>query len=170
MSEVKQVLYDLRTTYNGPFLVEDFYSGVDKWISDNGFEKETKKKAEFVTKSGKKIEWHIEIHTKLDELNQSAIVLRALFNNVKEIVIKRSGKKIKINNGDAFISIDGFLKSQIRASFWQIKPIYTFFRTLSDRFIYNYWSDKWDGTVAGGCNDLFKFVTRFFREAKEKYK
>ena len=55
MAEKKQVLYDLRTTYTGPFIVEDFYAEVDKWIKEKGFEKEPKKKMEHVTKNGKKI-------------------------------------------------------------------------------------------------------------------
>ena len=40
MSEKKQVLYDLRITYSGPFLVEDFYREVDAWIGEKGFEKD----------------------------------------------------------------------------------------------------------------------------------
>jgi len=42
MSEEKQVLYDLRTMYSGPFLVEDFYADVDRWIREKGYEKELK--------------------------------------------------------------------------------------------------------------------------------
>ena len=44
MSEKKQVLYDLRTSYNGPFVVEEFYAEVDNWIREKGHEKEQKKK------------------------------------------------------------------------------------------------------------------------------
>ena len=93
--ERKQVLYDLRTTYNGPFIVEDFYAEVDNWIKEKGYEKEPKKKMEHVTKNGKKIEWLIEAHMHMDmEHTMGIIALRALFDNVKEVVIKKNGKKI----------------------------------------------------------------------------
>ena len=36
--EKKQVLYDLRMTYDGPFILEDFYAEVDKWIDEKGYD------------------------------------------------------------------------------------------------------------------------------------
>ena len=169
MVEKKQVLYDLRTTYNGPFVVEDFYAEVDNWIKENGFEKEPKKKMEHVAKSGKKIEWVIEAHRKLDNLHHGIVVLRALLDNVKEVVIKKEGKKVRINNCDVYINIDGFIQSHIHGSFWQAKPIYYLIRALIDHYIYNFWSFKWDGAVSGDCHNLFKRIRAFFQLQKYKY-
>ncbi len=169
MAEKKQVLYDLRTAYNGPFIVEDFYAEVDSWIKENGFEKEPKKKSEHVTKNGKRIEWIIEAHRHLDDLHHGVIVLMALLDNVKEVNIKKDGKKIRINNGDVLINIDGWINSHIHGSFYQVKPIYYFIRTLIDKFVYNFWSDKYDGTVASDCHSLFKRIRAFFKVQKFKY-
>src|SRR3989338_1256169 len=159
MSEKKQVLYDLRTAYSGPFAVEDFYAEVDRWIKEKGFEKEPKKK----------IEWVIEAHSHLDNLHHEVIVLRALLDNVKESVIKKDGKKIRINNGDVLINIDGFIQSHIHGSFYQAKPIYYFIRALVDKFVYMFWSFKWDGTVNSDGRELFKRITSFFNLQKFKY-
>ena len=169
MVEKKQVLYDLRTAYNGPFLVEDFYAEVENWIREKGFEKEPKKKVEHVTKNGKKIEWVIEAHHHIDDLHHGVVVLRALLENVKEVVINKDGKKIRINSGDAFINIDGFIQSHIHGSFFQIKPIYYFIRTLIDKYIYHFWSEKYDGMVNTDCRELLKRITSFFNLQKYKY-
>ena len=169
MAETKQVLYDLRTTYNGPFLVEDFYAEVENWIKEKGYEKEPKKKMERVTKNGKKIEWVIEIHHQLDELHHSVVVFRALLDNIKEAVIKKDGKKIRINNGDALINIDGFIESYVHSSVYQVKPVYYFIRALIDKFIYNFWSFKYDGAVNSDGRELFKRITSFFNLQKYKY-
>ena len=169
MVEKKQVLYDLRTTYTSPFIVEDFYAEVDKWIKEKGFEKEPKKKMEHVTKNGKKIEWVIEAHRKLDDLHHGIVVLRAMLDNVKEVVIKKQGKKMRINNGDAYINIDGFVQSHIHGSFWQTKPIYYLVRAFVDHYIYNFWSFKFDGAVSSDCHDLFKRIRAFFQVQKYKY-
>ena len=169
MVEKKQVLYDLRTTYSGPFSAEDFYAEVEKWIIEKGFEKEPKRKMEHVTKNGKKIEWVIEAHHHIDDLHHGIVILRALFDNVKEAVIKKDGKKMRINTGDAFISIDGFIQSHIHGSFFQIKPVYYFIRTLIDKYIYNFWTGKYDGLVASDCHDLFKRLRSFFNLQKYQY-
>ncbi|MDP3765290.1 MAG: hypothetical protein Q8R04_02155 [Nanoarchaeota archaeon] len=169
MVEKKQVLYDLRTNYNGPFSVEDFYAEVENWIKEKGFEKEPKKKSEHVTKNGKKIEWVIEVHHHLDDLHHTVIVMRALLDNIREVVIKKDGKKIRINNGDVFVNIDGFIQSHIYGSFFQIRPIYYFIRALIDRYIYNFWSFKYDGAVNSDGRELFKRITSFFNVQKYKY-
>lgn len=169
MVEKKQVLYDLRTTYSGPFLVEDFYSEVENWIREKGFEKEPKKKMEHVTKSGKKIEWVVEAHRELDDLHHSVVVMRALMDNVKEIIIRKEGKKVRLNSGDVMITLDAFIQSHLHGSFFQVKPIYYFVRTLIDKFIYQYWSFRWDGAVNSDAKDLFKRITSFFNLQKYKY-
>ena len=169
MSEKKQVLYDLRTAYNGPFVVEDFYAEIDKWISEKGYEKEPKKKTENATKDGKKIHWIIEAQSHLDELHHGIVILRVLMDNVKETTIKRNGKKLIINNGDVLVNIDGFVQSHLHSSFYQVKPVYYFIRTLIDKYIYNFWSDKYDGAVNSDARDLLKRITSFFNMQKYKY-
>ncbi len=169
MAEKKQVVYDLRTTYNGPFVVEEFYSEVDNWIKQNGLEKELKSKMEHLIGNGKKIEWVIEAHSHLDDQHHGIVILRAMLNNIQEAIIKKGNKKIRINNGDVFINIDGFVQSHIHGSFWQIKPVYYFIRTLINNYIYNFSIDKYDGVVAEQCNDLFKNIRSFFNLQKERY-
>ena len=169
MVEKKQVLYDFRTAYSGPFIVEDFYAEIDSWIREKGFEKEPKKKMEHVTKNGKKIELVVEAHRHLDELHHSIIVLRALLDNVKEATIKKNGKKIMINSGDVFVNIDGWVQSHIHGSFYQVKPIYYFIRAVIDKYVYNFWSFKYDGIVAADGQDLFKRIRAFFNLQKYKY-
>lgn len=169
MVEKKQVLYDLRTSYNGPFSVEDFYKEVDSWAKAKGCGKELKKKMEHVTKNGKKIEWVVEINRHFDDLHHGVIRLRALLDNVKEVPIKKDGKRMVVNNGDVLINIDGFLQTHIHGSFWQVKPIYYFMRTLADKYVYNFWTGKYDGEVISDCHGLFKAIRAFFNLQRYKY-
>jgi len=159
----------MRVSYNGPFLVEDFYAEVGKWMQEKGFEKEPKKKMEHVTKNGKKIEWHLEIHGHLDGLHHEIVILRVLMDNVKEAVVKKDGKKFRVHNGDVLAHIDGFIESHIHGSFWQVKPIYYFIRALVDKYIWNFWSDKYDGVVNADGKDLHKRIRSFFELQKYKY-
>ena len=69
MVEKKQVLYDLRTTYNGPFLVEDFYAEVENWIKEKGLEKEPKKKICLISINPLKKESSSVINFSLKSLN-----------------------------------------------------------------------------------------------------
>ena len=169
MTEKKQVLYDLRTSYSGPFVVEDFYAEIENWIKEKGFTKEHKKKMESVTKNGKKIQWFIEIKSHLDDLHHGVVMLRVLMDNVKEVAIIRENKKFRINNGDVMINIDAFIEPEIHGSFYQIKPIFYFIRTLIDKYIFNFWSFKWDGRVNSDGRELYKRIYSFFNVQRYKY-
>ena len=169
MSEKKQVLYDLKSTYSGPFLMEDFYAEVEKWGKDNDFEKERKRKTEHVTKNGKSIEWHIEFNKHLDELHHSVIILRVTADNLKEVTITKNRKKMRINNGDVFVDVNAFIESHIHGSFYQMKPVYYLMRTLVDKYIYNFWTGKYDGVVNSSGRELFKAINSFFNLQKYKY-
>ena len=102
-------------------------------------------------------------------MHNGVIVLRAYLNNVKEVTIKRDGKKIKINNADAYIKIDGFIKSIVHSSYYQVKPFYYFIKTLIDNYIYNFWTGKYDGQVASDCHELFKRLRSFFNGQQNKF-
>ena len=169
MVEKKQVLYDLTAAYSGPFIVEEFYAEIDRWIDENGFEKEPKKISEHVAKDGKKIELVIEAHRKLDELHYGVVVFRAMISNLKDTAIKKDGKKIRINYGEVFISVDAFVQSYVHSGIWQAKPVYTFMRTLVDKYIYSFWTDKHDGTVNSAGKDLFRRIKSFFEIQRQKY-
>jgi hypothetical protein len=168
MSEKRQVLYDLRTSYSGPFVVEEFYAEVDKWIKENNYEKEPKKKTEIITKDGKRIMYLVEIFNHLDELSHGVIVLKASFDNVKEAAIKRSKRKFIVNSGDALIEINGFIDSHLHGSIYHVKPMFAAIRILLDKYIWSF-KDKFDGIVNNDGRKLFKHIQAFFNVQKFKY-
>lgn len=169
MSEKKFVLYDLKVKYSGPIKVEDLFAEVDRWIEANHYEKEPKKHLENVTKDGKQIEWVLEIKRKLSDLAESVIILRVLFDNVREITIKKNNRRVQTNYADILVTVDGVLENHLRATWWHGKVVYQFIRTLIDRYIYNFWSFKYDGVIQGDAHNLFKHLRAFLSLQKYRY-
>jgi len=150
--------------------VEEFYEHVDKWIVDNGFQKDLKRKTEEVTSKGKKIEWVIEIWKNPVRAIKQVVRLRALLNNVKELKIKKKGHTIRMNQADILIVIDGFVETSL-TSRWTQKPLYQFFRTLFDKFIWNIGqnvTEANEGPVTEYSYDLHKMIKAFFNSYKTK--
>ncbi|HJN57042.1 MAG: hypothetical protein QF436_01155 [Candidatus Woesearchaeota archaeon] len=165
--EKKQIVFDLRLSYNGPLSIEKFYEEVEKWIEEKGLQKELKRKLEDVESKGKKIEWVIEAWKSAGHHVKPVVRLRALFNNVKEVKIKRNKKTVKINQADALMVIDGFLETEFSTE-WTMKPLFYFFRTLYDKYIWKVWSEKYDDIVSEDCYDLHKRIKAFFELYKMK--
>ena len=170
MAEKKHVLHDLRLTYSGPVSVEEFYNEVEKWMEEKGLSKDIKKKSEEVTPKGKRIEWHIEAWEEPKHRVRRVVILRALFDNVKEIMLKRGGRNIKINQADILIDIDGFMETHLIHQ-WTTTPFYQFFRTLFDKYIWPIGmteTERFEGPVSDYCVDLHKRLRAFLSIYKMK--
>ena len=92
MVEKKIIVYDLRLSYNGPLKIVDFYKEVENWMNRKGMNKELKKKMEKLTAKGKQLEWTIECWKNLTHFAKDVVRLRSMFNNVREIEVKRNMK------------------------------------------------------------------------------
>ncbi|MAH01947.1 hypothetical protein CMO87_01815 [Candidatus Woesearchaeota archaeon] len=170
MVEKKQIVFDLRLSYNGPLSIEEFYKEVEKWMEEKGLQKDIKRKSEDVVSKGKKIEWIIEAWKNPVRAVKHVVRLRAMFNNVKEIKLKRKGHTVKINQADALLVIDGFLETSM-TSRWTQKPLYSFFRTLYDKYIWLIGStitEANEDPVTEDCYDLHKRLKAFFSLYKMK--
>ena len=165
MVEKKHVVFDLRINYNGPLSIEKFYEEVEKWMNEKGLQKDLKRKSEDVNPKGKKIEWVIECWKALTTEHKHVVRLRALFDKIKEVKLKRKGHTVKINQADVLISIDGFLETSLTDR-WTQKPTFFFLRALYDKYIWKIWSEKYDGGVSEDCYDLYKRLQTFFDSSK----
>lgn len=165
MVEKKIVIDGLQLSYEGPFDIIEFYKKVEDWISAKGKEKEIKKKLEHVEPSGKKIEWFIEIWEDIAEYARIIVRMRALFNDVKEVAIKKGKTKKRLNKGNALIIFDGILETDISGK-WQQKPIFYFLRALVDRFIWRFHMIKFEDKLAKDVYDLNDTLTDFFNSYK----
>lgn len=172
MVEKKQVVDDLMYKYNGPFLIEDFYKEIESWMSENGLFRDQKNKSEKITQKGKKIEWVVEMWKKPVNDVKQIVKMRVLMNNVKDIKLKRKNKTIKTNQATVIINIDGWIKT-ILGYRWTSAPVYTFFRTLYDKYIWLIGSNVTEaneGPVSDLCYDLHKRLKGFFELSKMKLK
>ena len=166
MVKKKQIVFDLRATYNGPLSIENFYEEVEKWMEEKGLQKELKRKSEDVTPKGKRLEWIIEAWKKLTDSHKHVVRLRVLFDNVKELKIKRRGHTVKINQADVLIVIDGFLETSLTAR-WTQKPLFEFLSRLYDKYIWKV-LEKYDAPINEDCYDLHKRLKAFFSLSKMK--
>jgi len=157
-------------TYNGPLSVEEFYGEVKKWMDEKGLNMELKRKSEDIASKGKKIEWIIEAWRHPTHHVKHVIRLRALFDNVKEIRIKKQGRNIKINQANVLIEIDGFIETQLSTQ-WTNNALYLFFRTLFAKYIWDIGqteTERHEGQVNPDCYDLHKRIKAFFSLYKTK--
>jgi hypothetical protein len=171
MVEKKQSVQGLILKYNGPFSVEDFYKEVEKWIQEKGMQKDLKRKTEDVTSKGKNIEWVIEAWKNPVRAVKQEVRMKALFNDVKEVKKKKNGKTLRFNEGKVLIDIDGWVETSLTGRVSHVNPLYAFFRTLYDKYIWNIGTNVTEANespVNEYCYDLHKRLKAFFELYKIK--
>lgn len=165
MVEKKIVIDGIKLNYDGAFDIVEFYKKVEDWIAAKGKEKEIKKKLEHVEPSGKKIEWFIEIWEDVTEYARTIVRMRALFDNVREVKIKKEKKRGRLNKGNVLIILDGIFETDI-AGKWQQKPIFYFLRAVVDKFIYKFYMNKIEDKLAKDVYELHDSLSDFFNSYK----
>jgi len=165
MIEKKIIVYDLRLSYNGPLKIVDFYKEVENWMNRKGMNKELKKKMEKLTAKGKQLEWTIECWKNLTHFAKDVVRLRSMFNNVREIEVKRNGRRIKMQQADVLLIFDGILETDL-AHKWEQKPTFYFLRAMVDKYIWKFHTERYDGIVAADTYDLQKTLQAFFNLQK----
>ena len=158
----KKIITDgIRFSYNGVFDIVEFYRFVEEWMRKKGLEKDIKNKAEYVNPSGKQIEWKIEMWRNVSDEARNVTKLRALFNNVIEVEITKDSSKRRLQQGDVLIIIDGWLESDY-TSRWHQKPLFFFLRAVYDKFVWKFWSNRFEKGVEQNAYDLLHQLKAFF--------
>jgi hypothetical protein len=165
MTEKKIIVYELRLSYNGPVKIESFFKEVEDWIKRKGMQKELKKKMERLAKKGKKLEWTIECWKNYAHHSKEVVRMRSMFNDVKDVEIKRKGKRIKTQQADVLLIFDGILETDLSQK-WEQKPLFYFARALVDRYIWKFYTERYDGIVAEDTYDMQRTLQAFFNLQK----
>jgi len=159
--EKKIVVDQLRLSYNGVFDINEFYNEVENWIVKNGMEKETKKKLEHVLPDGRKLEWFIESWKRVADYAKAVVRMRALFTDVKEVDITKDGSRRRLNEGNVLIFFDGILETDTYGR-WQQKPLFYFMRALYDKFVWKFYTNRFEAELIKEVYDMHKTLEKFF--------
>lgn len=161
----KFVVDGLRLNYDGIFDINDFYKQIEDWIRKKGMEKEIKKKLEYVNRGCKQLEFFVELWKKPADYAKAVVRLRALFDDIKEVVIVKNDYKKRLNKGKVVVILDGILESDIEHR-WQTKPTIHFLYKLFDMFIYKFHTHRFENQLATDVYELHKYLTDFFNRYK----
>lgn len=162
MAEKKFVLKGLSIKYSGLFSVKSFYQFLDKFFKDFGYDKNEVFNEEKVHKNGKDIYLKLEpFRTVSIDYVKNFIQIKIGMKNVKEVEIVKDDKKVKMNQGDVAIEISSFLKTDLEGR-WESKPIFVFFRTLIDKFVYKVYLGGFEASLEKDTKQLYNSVKSFF--------
>jgi len=160
MAEKKLVVDQVRLNYSGLFSVTDLYQLVDNWLREYAYDKYEKKNEEIVTPAGKDIILELRPWMKITDYAKNEIRIRMFMKDVKEVEVEKDGAKIKLNQGDIQIILDGYTVTDYENR-WESKPVFVFLRTVFDKYIFKFYTDRFENVLIEDVNHLHMTMKSF---------
>ncbi|MFH1917320.1 MAG: hypothetical protein ABIJ21_08725 [Nanoarchaeota archaeon] len=135
MGECNILVMGRTIEYDGLFDLGGFIKVLDLWFKDRNYNKRETKNFEEVYEDSRQVTIEMFPYKKISDNIRFEIRLFMIFSKLKDTTVEKEGKKIKILNGHAMVSIDGYMITDYEDK-WDKTPFYYFMRTIFDRYIH----------------------------------
>lgn len=165
MTEMYTVISDMKLEYEGLVNINDLYRVMDKWFREKGYDKYEKHNVEQHTKEGGEIEIEIEPWKKVSDYAIGYMKIKFLFTNVKDVVVVREGKKVKMQTARIQINFVTWLGTDWENK-WNNHYLTIFARTIFDRYFYRKQLEKFMGIVQDDTHHLYTMLQNYLNVVK----
>jgi hypothetical protein len=160
MAETYFLVKPTTIKYTGVMNIEELYNMIDEWFSRKGFDKHELKCEELVESGGRYIELLLEPWHKFTDYLKEVIRVHIRIYRVKDVKVKIDGHTIKMQEGEIHFFSEGFFQTDYQDR-WEERPLYFFFRTLIDKYIYRIYNQKYEKELKSRCSELRADVKAF---------
>ncbi len=160
MAEKDLVIDGLELNYKGLFEVKGLLKEMDHSIGARGYVKEEKKREERVSASGK--EFSIELRpVKVKTQYYSLMIkMRVDVTGLRDVEVVKDGRKEKMNQGNVHIIFDAWTTTDYENR-WEQTPWYFFLRTLFEKGIYKYHTNKYHDELSADAHFIYDNVKAY---------
>ena len=168
MVEIKTLSYGEQFAYKGLIDVPGLYKILEKWLSENGYDKAEIWNFEEVYEDGKQLTWKFEPYKKISDFAKVVIRIEASFKKLKETTIEKDGLKTKLMRGEAKFKFDLFMVTDYE-NYWGTKPMYFFLRSLADKFLYRSYIDRYEDIALADRENIKRELKSFLNMQRYAY-
>jgi len=160
MSELRIIVDHMKLDYSGVLNVKELFRLINKWSQERHMQKKEDKCHEQNLPEGKFIEYEISHWKKISDYTKYIYKIRVLFQNLKKVEVAKDKKKIKADQGRVLIYFDGFIEHDYEHR-WDEKPLFVFFRTLYDKFVYKAYTERFEHRLVHEMHGLYNEIEKF---------
>lgn|SRR5574342_50466 len=135
MAERNIVVDKERLDYQGVFDAKELFKVMQNWATDKGYWLIEKKHGETTKPEGKVVDMDFEPFKKYTDYAKSVIKIKAQFQDMKDVVVERDGKKVKLQEGKIVMIFDGILETDYEGR-WEGKPLFFVLRNVFEKYVY----------------------------------
>jgi len=160
MGEKRLVIDQLKLTYEGLLDVNGLIRTIDSWLYEKGYDKWDAKNYEQDLPTGKEVDMELLPWKKITDYFENMFKIRLRISNVKDVEIEHNGVKRIVQKGKLMMIFDAYQHSDYEGM-WESKPIFFFFRTLFDKFVFKKTVAYYERWLVNDLYDLHSRIQRF---------
>jgi len=154
-----------RLEYDGLFDVKEVHKVLQDWATDKGYWLVEKIHSETTRPEGKTIDLVLEPFKKISDYVKLIVKIRVQFSNVKDVVVERDDKKVKVQEGKVSMLMTGIIETDYEHK-WESKPIWYTLRVILDKYILSPFMSAHERQVRNDCESLKNNVKGFLNLSK----
>lgn len=160
MAERFTVVDQENIKYTGFFDINELTRMIDLYFRTKAYDKRVIRDEEHVYKDHKFIHIWWEPYKKITDYIKFEVRIWVNIANVTQVTKEIDGVKTKLNKGEFDVRLDGFLITDYENR-WEQKPLYFFFRTIFDKFIYKMQMAKYEALIKEHVMELKAEIASF---------
>jgi len=161
MGDVRIIVDHMKLEYSGIFDTKALFKLIGSWFNQRQIQKRESKNFEQTLADGKYIEYEIAYWKKMSDYHRFIYKIRALFSGLKKVEIVQDNKKVKVMQGKVIFYLDGYIEHDYEHR-WEWAPMLQFFRVMFDKFIYKYYTERFEQRITYDMHSLYDDLEKFF--------
>lgn len=133
-------------SYTGVFEAKELTKLVKRLAKEKSYWRYEKSHTETTKPEGKHAEIVWQLQRKMTDYAKSVINIAIAFKDMKDIMVKRDGKRKKVQEGTVEIAMEGILETDYEDR-WETKPVFYFLRVLFEKYVYSPYVSKFEKQV-----------------------
>jgi hypothetical protein len=160
MVEIRTLIDGKQLSYEGLFNIKELYKMIDSWFQEHGYEKNEVKNYENISESEKQVLIEVMPWKKMSDYAKSEVRIYAVFYEMTEVEVEKSGHKTRMNRGRIDFSFDAYLTTDYENK-WENQPLFYFMRTIIDKWVYKVYTEKFESEVVKDCIEVEDQIKSF---------
>jgi hypothetical protein len=154
-----------RLDYDGLFDVKEVHRVFQDWASDKGYWLVEKIHSETTRPEGKIIDLVLEPFRKVSDYVKYIIKIRVQFSNVRDVVVERDNKKVKVQEGKVSVVMTGIVETDYEHR-WETKPVWYTIRVFMDKYVLSPFISRSESEVKDDVTSLKNNLKGFLNLSK----
>jgi hypothetical protein len=168
MAEKKAVISGLSLKYLGLFDMKEFYSIIERWLKDMGYDKDDYTHEYNVFEEGKVIKIELRPYRSVSDYVKLYMKINIVANNLKDVIVKIDEKDTQLQDGNVSVVFAGFVITDYEKR-WVSNALSYFFRVIIDKYLYSGYIRNFEKLMMEDINLLYEELSSYLNLNKYRF-